>query len=767
MMRAMAEEKRWGFLRPRWDLGLRSLAPEIRAVREGSPRKDLLAGLGASALVLPLGLFTAVDAGVAPVSAVVTLVVAGVLGTLLGGSRIGSSGPALAVSAALAALASAHGAATLGMACLLAGLLQLAFAVVGAGRVALLVPLGVTRGFVVGLGGALVLSALPHLLGVATPADLAPLEMLDHVGANIGHASGAGVAIAGATLAAGGIALRFAPTVPAAMVTTLLAIPLVWGLELDLPTLGEDTFVAPRIGPPTLPRTGIAAIIGITITIALSGSLETLLSSNAQREGDPERRGDPDQDLLANGLACTALAFLGGMPASASIARAAPLRMAQPTSRLAGLFVALFAGLVGVLFLLLGRFVPLAAIAAAVVVAAAPLLDPRPLVALVRASRFEGATAALTLVAILVLGLVAGAFVGLALALLVAVARVARSRASLHAGKAGAPHQLSLFGSLTFLAAPMLVDFADRLEKLDGAPGLVIDLRSVSFVDATGAARLVEITQRKVARGGAVALLGVSAQCRDVIVRADPTGKLEERFAISDKDVDRLLGRAGSFEAQAHVLVGLERFRTDVREHYSPLFDQLADGQSPHTLLITCVDSRVNPELLTGTHPGELFIIRSLGALVSPTGEDNLPSEAAAVEYAVGVLGVRNVIVCGHSQCGAIKALKSGHAPKELESLNRWLGKAETASGDLHGFSNLDDACRAATARQLANLRTIGQVKEREEKGELHLHAWFYDVGKAEVFDWDAKRSEYKLAGAESRASLPGGPPTPAPLPAN
>jgi carbonic anhydrase len=191
-----------------------------------------------------------------------------------------------------------------------------------------------------------------------------------------------------------------------------------------------------------------------------------------------------------------------------------------------------------------------------------------------------------------------------------------------------------------------------------------------------------------------------------------------------------------------------------MREHYTPLFDQLADGQSPHTLLVTCVDSRIQPELLTGSHPGELFIVRSLGGLVSPVAEGNLPNEAAAVEYAVGVLGVRNVVVCGHSKCGAIKALKSGHAPTELEALNRWMLKAEAASGDLHAFDDADEAAKAATARQLENLRSIPQVREREERGELELRAWFYDVGHAEVFEWDPQRRRYQIAGLEARASL-------------
>lgn len=742
---------RSGLLRPRWDLGLRALVPELRAMA-GEPKPDLLAGLGAASLVLPLALLAAVDAGVAPVAAIVTTLVAGLVGTLLGGSRIGSSGPALAASATLSALVVEHGVEALGLACLLSGVLQLVAGVLGAGRVTNLVPLGVTRGFVLGLGATLLLQALPHVLGVETPANLSSLELLDHLGAQIPHAPVPGLVIAGVTLVLAGLALRFAPFAPVTLLVALAAAPVVWLAALEVPTLGEGSLSAPQLGVPALPHTDIASIVGLSITLALASSLETLLSSNAQRESDPERRGDPDQDLLANGLVCIALAFAGGLPASASIARAEPLRLARPRSRLAGLVVAVVAGCVGLLVLALGAYVPLAAIAAGALLAALVLLDPRPLLSLVRASRAEAANALVTLLAITLLGLANGVLVGLVLSLLASVSRVARSRASFSEGKSGAPHQLALGGPITFLSAPTLLDLRARLESLEASEGLVIDLRSVSFVDATGAARLLELTRAMQGRGGRVALLGVSPQCRVPIERADHAKSLEDRFAVSDRDVDRILVKKGAFSAEKHVLAGLSRFRAEMREHYLPLFDQLADGQSPHTLLVTCVDSRINPELLTGAHPGELFIVRCLGALVSPVGEDNLPSEAAAVEYAVGVLGVRNVIVCGHSQCGAIKALKTGHVPGELASLGRWSQRAELASGDLHVHDDLDAACRAATAKQLENLRTIPQVAEREAQGALRLSAWFYDVGKAEVFEWDATKSDYVLAG-EARAS--------------
>jgi carbonic anhydrase len=746
------KSKLW-ILRPRWDLGLRALLPELRAMRGPHVRDDVLAGFGGAAAALPLALFLAIDTGIAPISALVALVVGGLVAALLGGVRVASGGPVLASAAALTALTSAHDGETLALACLLAGLVSLVFGVMGVGRLADLLPLGVTHGFVLGIGGTLALHALPHVGGDELHTNLGPLEALDHVGASIRHVSLPAFSMAIVAGVGTGLSLRFAPRFPAALFLLAALAGVAWILAPDLPSLGAVLEVPP-VGVPPVPRRGIAAAVGLSLSIALLAPIETILSASAERERDPDHHADADQDLVASGVASLLLAFVGGVPAATSIARGELHRDARPKTRLSSVTSALTSGVAGVGLLALGPHLPVAAISGVTIAIAVRLLDPRPVIALFRASRREAGAALVTFVVIAFLGLETGLQAGLGVSLVVAAASVARARHALHLGKAGAPHQVTLTGSLTFLASPMLRELSRKLGALDVPSGVILDVRGVSFVDATGATRLVDLARRVMERGGAVALLGISVESKEAFLRADPQRLLEGRFAVSEKELDEIIGRKGAFQPRAQLLAGLERFRSDVRQHLTPLFDQLADGQSPHTLLITCVDSRIQPELLTGAHPGELFIVRCLGGLVSPLGDDNLPAEAAAVEYAVGVLGVRNVIVCGHSQCGAIKALKSNAAPPELEALNRWMSKADAASGDLHGHDDVDDAARAAIARQLDNLRSIPQVREREKSGELFLQAWFYDVAKADVLEWDEVRREYVLAGEESRARL-------------
>jgi carbonic anhydrase len=249
-----------------------------------------------------------------------------------------------------------------------------------------------------------------------------------------------------------------------------------------------------------------------------------------------------------------------------------------------------------------------------------------------------------------------------------------------------------------------------------------------------------------------VAVLGASPRSRQQLVAADARGVLTGRLAVTDRDVDEVLGQARAFEMRAQVIANMERFRVEMRQHYISLLEQLATGQDPHTLFVTCVDSRISPAMFTGAHPGELFILRCLGAMVSPPGTAALHAEGAAVEYAIGVLGVRNIVVCGHSQCGAIKAIKSGSVPPEFPTLQRWFAEIEPASGDLSAFDDVDDAARTVTVRQLANLRRFPSVRDKLENGTLRLYAWFYDVGEAELFEWDEASQAFAVLGAPALA---------------
>jgi carbonic anhydrase len=211
------------------------------------------------------------------------------------------------------------------------------------------------------------------------------------------------------------------------------------------------------------------------------------------------------------------------------------------------------------------------------------------------------------------------------------------------------------------------------------------------------------------------------------------------------------------------LISGIHQFRSKEFRPLQSLFEQLSKGQSPETLFITCSDSRIDPNLLTRSQPGELFILRNAGNIVPPHGAAN-GGEAATIEFAVAGLGVKDIIVCGHSHCGAMKALLEPESVASMPSLAGWLSHAEsTRRIMLDNYTHLDGDRRVtATVEenvlvQLENLQTLPSVASRLVKGDLFLHGWVYKIETGEVFAYDFNEGQFvPIAQYERTASVGG-----------
>lgn len=722
------------------DLGIRAL------VRKGSDEwsraalfEDALAGFTLIGPSFAIALLVAQHAGLPVISALLCAVVGSLIVALLGGTKFGLSGPGLAMGLVLAEVGHSHGPAGLALACGLTGLFQLALGVLGVGRFARILPITAVHAFTLGVGALLVIRCLPQLLGVETPTNLEALHVIDHVFVQITETRWPALLIAGVTLAAMLGGAKYEKRFPVALLLIVIAAVVTGLTGVDIPTLPD---VPVAISAPAWPDYGGAQFIGSVVMLFALATTETLLSTAADEELAPGTRNDVSQDLIGHGVANVALSTLGGIPATASILRTAAVRRTGAQTRAAVVAHGLIGATLLPLVLFFGHFVPLAVIAGIVIAHAIPLLDPRPLRAVARVSPAEAIVFGVTGFTIVFADLLTGIEAAFVASLVLATLRVARFRATLHAGRAGASHQVNFSGPITFLSVPELDRIRTQLAAIDPSVGVILDIRSVLAVDVTGCSRFLSLIGNLVDRAGRVAVLGASPSCREKLVAADERGLLAKRMAVSDHEVDEIIGQDRAFEMRAHVIANLARFRNETREHYSPLLEQLASGQRPHTLFVTCVDSRISPAMFTGAHPGELFILRCLGGIVAPPGGH---AEGAAVEYALGVLGVRNIVICGHSQCGAIKAIKTQHVPEGFASLEQWLAGVGPASGDLSGFHDVDDAARAVTVHQLANLREFPAVKEHLADGRLRLMAWFYDVGQADLFEWDEGKQAFEL----------------------
>ncbi|GAA2930964.1 carbonic anhydrase CynT [Streptomyces thioluteus] len=180
---------------------------------------------------------------------------------------------------------------------------------------------------------------------------------------------------------------------------------------------------------------------------------------------------------------------------------------------------------------------------------------------------------------------------------------------------------------------------------------------------------------------------------------------------------------------------GVARFQRDVFPAKEDLFAHLATHHAPHTLFIGCSDARVVPELITGCEPGELFVIRTAGNLV-PAYAPRTDGVAASIEYAVAALGVSNIVVCGHSACGAMTALAEGHDLGAMPTTADWLRHADAARARTLA-PGVDALVRSNVRAQLANLVTHPSVARALEQGTVTLHGWSYDIGSGAVEELD------------------------------
>jgi carbonic anhydrase len=194
---------------------------------------------------------------------------------------------------------------------------------------------------------------------------------------------------------------------------------------------------------------------------------------------------------------------------------------------------------------------------------------------------------------------------------------------------------------------------------------------------------------------------------------------------------------------------GVDKFKREVYVQNKELFDRLAEGQSPSTLFITCSDSRINPNLLTQTEPGEVFILRNAGNIV-PAHGGPAGGEAATIEYAVAALGVTDIIICGHSFCGAMKGLLDPRSLESLPAVRSWLEHAEATRAilranyaDREGEALLNVAIQENVLVQLQNLQTLPSVSARLAGGTLNLHGWVYKLETGDVFAYDGATGQF------------------------
>jgi carbonic anhydrase len=196
------------------------------------------------------------------------------------------------------------------------------------------------------------------------------------------------------------------------------------------------------------------------------------------------------------------------------------------------------------------------------------------------------------------------------------------------------------------------------------------------------------------------------------------------------------------------LLEGVVKFKNEVAPKHAELFAKLATGQSPEVLFVTCADSRIDPAMITQTMPGDLFVCRNAGNVVPPHGQ-YIEGTTSSIEFATAVLGVKHIVICGHTDCGAIKGALS---PENLDAIPRvqdWVDHARAAiriAEAQYGKGNVDllTATERNVVLQMTHLNSHPAVAARLAVGDIQVHGWVYHIGEGDVTAYNSETDRFE-----------------------
>ncbi|MET9958838.1 SulP family inorganic anion transporter [Streptomyces sp. NPDC006326] len=745
---------------------------------------DLSASLTVFLIALPFSLGIALATGAPLQAGLVAAAVGGIVAGRLGGAPLQVSGPAAGLTVVTAELVQRYGWRTTCAITVLAGCCQVGLAALRTARSALMVSPAIVHGMLAGVGVTIALAQLHIVLG-GTPQSSAVANVLG-LPAQLAVLHPAALGVSALTLAVllgwprlpgrVGAALR---KVPAALAAVAVATAFAAVAGLSLPRVHLPSWRSHAL--PGLPEGPVLGLLAAVLTVTLVGSVESLLSAVAtdkliaseRRTGNRPRRADLDRELRGQGAANIISGALGGLPVAGGAMRSVANVKAGAVGRRSVMLHGLWILLAAVLLAPALELVPLAALAALVMAVGVRMVSATHLRTVTR--HREILVYATTIAAVVLGGVLEGVAVGIAVAVGVALHRLARTRITVE--EQDGVHRVRARGQLTFLAVPRL---SRVLSHIPHDARVVVELDG-SFMDHAAYETLHDWRDSHLAHGGRLEITGRSADraglgpqrldgsgaqradhhcCRpwtpwknhcDHRSAAGDPGSAEDRTAAASAAAPDAGAQtpAPRRRGAGQLASGISAFQRDTAPHVRDELARLArEGQRPSQLFLTCADSRLVTSMITASGPGDLFTVRNVGNLVPlPGAEASDDSVAAAIEYAVDVLQVDSITVCGHSGCGAMQALLNSAPGAPMTPLRRWLRHGlpslERMSSPHHAWARIagrlpadavEQLCLTNVVQQLEHLRAHESVARRLAEGTLELHGMYFHVGEAQAY---------------------------------
>ncbi|MEU7647608.1 bifunctional SulP family inorganic anion transporter/carbonic anhydrase [Streptomyces huasconensis] len=713
---------------------------------------DLSASIAVFLIALPLSLGIALATGAPLQAGLVAAAVGGIVAGRIGGSPLQVSGPAAGLTVVTADLIQRYGWRTTCAITVLAGLAQLGLGCLRVARSALAVSPAVVHGMLAGIGVTIAVAQLHIVLGGTPQSEV--LANLRALPAQLADLHPAALSISLLTLAVlmlwpriPGRAGRIARVVPAALVSVALATCVASGAGLRLDRVELPSWRSHAlVGLPEGPALGLVAAV---LTITLVCSVQSLLGAVAVDKlvaKQPElhagvRRSDLNRELLGQGSANIVSGALGGLPVAGVAVRTVANVRAGAVSRNSTMLHGVWVVVAALLLVPALELIPLAALAALVMAVGIQMVSLNHIRTITR--HREILVYAVTTLGVVFLNVLQGVALGIAVAVAVSLHRLARTRIT-HEVRDGV-HHVRARGQLTFLAVPRL---SRTLHLVPHGEDVVVELDG-SFMDHAAYETLQCWQDEHTAHGARIEITG-RAGTRIAEPASASHSCCRPWTAWRNHHCDRPqeqqeTGRSSNYQLAS----GISAFQRNTAPHVREELARLArEGQQPAQLFLTCADSRVVTSMITSSGPGDLFVVRNVGNLVPlPGAESGDDSVGAAIEYAVEVLKVRSITVCGHSGCGAMQALLNTPPGGAQTPLRRWLrhglpslermGAQDKAWARLSGRAPADaveQLCLTNVVQQLEHLKAHEAVARRLAEGDLELHGMYFHVGEAQSY---------------------------------
>ncbi|MGW0756004.1 SulP family inorganic anion transporter [Streptomyces sp. NPDC002814] len=743
---------------------------------------DVSASIAVFLIALPLSLGIALATGAPLQAGLVAAAVGGLVAGRLGGAPLQVSGPAAGLTVVTADLIQRYGWRTTCAITVLAGLAQLGLGFLRVARSALAVSPAIVHGMLAGIGATIAVAQLHIVLGGSPHSSV--VDNVRELPSQLADPHPSALSMSAVTLAVlliwsripgrTGRVVRLLPA-PLAAVATATAVAALAGLTLprvDLPSWSSHALAG-------LPEGPVLGLVAAVLTITLVGGVESLLSAvavdklaAARTQSPPVPRADLDRELRGQGAANIVSGALGGLPVTGVAVRSTANVRSGAVSRNSTMLHGVYVVVAALLMVPILELIPLASLAALVMAVGIQMVSLHHIRTVTR--HREVLVYAVTTLGVVLLGVLEGVALGIAMAVAVALHRLTRTRIT-HEEKEGV-HHVHVRGQLTFLAVPRL---SRALHIVPEGVHAVVELNG-SFMDHAAYESLQDWQNAHTAHGGTVEVTGRRTGVR--IAEPVGTGSGEHagcrcrpwtpwrnhqceppRSKATPDGQPTGLAETVEIGPSGHELArGIDAFHRNTAPLVRGELARLArEGQQPVQLFLTCADSRLVTSMITSSGPGDLFVVRNVGNLVPPPGEESGDdSVAAAIEYAVEVLKVRSITVCGHSGCGAMQALLSSEAGGVQTPLKRWLRHGvpslERMADDSRPQARLagrrpadavEQLCLTNVVQQLEHLRAHESVSRALREGSLELHGMYFHVGEAqayllseadggEVFDW-------------------------------